>query len=150
MRLLPMFFHQVLLQGKVEADRRQNYICKTNTSCPPRPKRETRSARREIHAPLEARNTPRPKRVTRPARREKYTPLGGRSILRSEGASPYVHREVLPTFGWSFSLHSKGCIRLTEFGFRQYFSSSLPAANLERTENKTISVKPSLTVRRGQ
>ena len=38
-------------------------------------------------------------------------------------------------------------VRLTEFDFRQYFSSSLPAANLKRTENKTISVKPIHPVR---
>ena len=31
----PMLFHQVFRQGKLEADRKQNYICKTKFYCPP-------------------------------------------------------------------------------------------------------------------
>ena len=152
MRHLQMFFHQVLLQVKLEADRRQNYICKTQFSCPPCSKVSSRPARRYRAALLEGIEPPcskvssrlarsdraaplevvpvnifhqvllqvkvertddriisvKPIHPVRPARRETYTPPGGSVSLRPKGASPYVHREVLPTFGGSFSLHSKG------------------------------------------
>ena len=48
----PMLFHQVFRQGKLEADRKQNYIYKTKFYCPPCSKDAARSARRAHLTPL--------------------------------------------------------------------------------------------------
>ena len=70
----PMLFHQVFRQGKLEADRKQNYIYKTKFHCSPRtenqiisvkPSFTVRPARRMPLALLGAYRSPRPKYITR-------------------------------------------------------------------------------------
>ena len=70
-------FHKVLLQVKLEADSKPNYIRKTKLSCPPVSLR----AEGTLHS----------------ERRVHCTPSGWYTALRAEGTSPYVHRESLPT-----------------------------------------------------
>ena len=56
----PILFHQVFRQGKLEADRKLNYICKTKFYCPLRSERIARPARRVALAVLEVPPPPDP------------------------------------------------------------------------------------------
>ena len=80
-----MLFHQVFRQGKLEADRKQNYIYKTKFHCPPRtenqiisvkPSFTVRPARSVSLAPPEAYRSPCSEGASHSARRVHSTPLG--------------------------------------------------------------------------
>ena len=65
----PILFHQVFRQGKLEADRKLNYICKTKFYCPLRSERIARPARSVPLAVLEPYQYRCSKSADSPARR---------------------------------------------------------------------------------
>ena len=95
----PMLFHQVFRQGKLEADRKPNYICKTKFHCPPCSKDVARSARSVLLALLGGYISLRSEDTSHSARRVHSTPLGGCISLRSEGALHSARRVHLTPLG---------------------------------------------------
>ena len=94
-----MLFHQVFRQGKLEANRKQNYIYKTKFHCSPRtenqiisvkPSFTVRPARRMPLVLLEGCRSSCSKSVARLARRVSLALLGAYRSSCSEGAVPKV------------------------------------------------------------
>ena len=114
------------------ADKKPNYICKTKFHCPPCSEDTSHSARRVHSTPLGGCIPLRSEGASHSARRVHFTPLGGCTSLRSEG-----------------TFHSAGRMSLVLLGATPqcFFIKFSGKENLKRTENKTISIKPSFTVR---
>ena len=93
----PILFHQVFRQGKLEANRKQNYIYKTKFHCSPRTENQIISVK--------------PSFTVRPARRMPLGLLGGCISLRTEGTSHSARRVHLTPFGGCRSPRPKSVTR---------------------------------------
>ena len=95
----PMLFHQVFRQGKLEANRKQNYIYKTKFYCPPCSEDAARPARSVLLVLLGAYRSPCSEGTSHSVRMVHLTPLGGCISLRSEGAARYARSVPLVLLG---------------------------------------------------
>ena len=89
----PMLFHQLFRQGKLEANRKQNYIYKTKFHCPPRTENQIISVK--------------PSFTVCPARSVSLALLGGCISLRSEDTLHSARRVHLALLEECRSLCSK-------------------------------------------